>query len=56
MVRAFSSRKETVMSLWVSCEVCLSTMGSSESCRPKPMSSNAVQPATPSTVIKKRFL
>ena len=35
---------------------CLYTMSLMESCRPKPVSSSAVQPAMPVTVMKKRFL
>ena len=35
---------------------CLDTMSLMESFRPKPVTSSAVQPATPMTVMKKRFL
>ena len=55
-VKAAGSLRVTVRSLWDSSVDCLVTMGSRESWRPKPMSSRAVQPATPSTVIKNRFL
>ena len=45
-----------VRSLWFSSVVWRLSMGRMESWMPKPMSSRAVQPATPSTVMKKRFL
>lgn len=56
MVRALGSLRVMDISLWVSSVDCFVTMGSRESCMPKPMSSSAVQPATPSTVMKNRFL
>ena len=56
MVRAFGSLRVMDISLWVSSVACFVTMGSRESCMPKPMSSSAVQPATPSTVMKNLFL
>ena len=54
--KALGSRRPKVSWYWFSSPYCRPTMSETESRTPKPVTSRAVHPAMPTTVIKNRFL